>query len=63
MEILLKFARYRQNMTQEELSRKSGVSRSYISKIERGEREPTISVICKLANALGVKPEDLFICE
>jgi transcriptional regulator with XRE-family HTH domain len=63
MEILLKFVRYRQNMTQEELSRKSGVSRSYISKIERGEREPTISVICKLANALGVKPEDLYICK
>lgn len=63
MVILLKFVRYRQNMTQEELSKRSGISRSYISKIERGEREPTITVICKLADALGVKPEDLYICK
>jgi len=36
------------------------MARSFISEIERGKRNPTLTNICKLADALGVKKGDLF---
>jgi transcriptional regulator with XRE-family HTH domain len=35
--------------------RRHGIHRTYVSDIERGARNPTITVIEKLAIALGVK--------
>lgn len=50
------------HMTQEELARRSGVSRSIISELESGKREVTTTVtIIKLADALGKKPNDIFL--
>ena len=63
MVILLKFVRYRRNLTIRDLSKLSGVSKTHISRIERGTEIPTLNVICKLASALGVLPEELYICE
>jgi transcriptional regulator with XRE-family HTH domain len=42
------------------LANKAHLDRTYIGGIERGERNLTIKAIEKVANALGVKLEDLF---
>ncbi|MEI6514125.1 MAG: helix-turn-helix transcriptional regulator [bacterium] len=47
-------------MSQMALSLKSGIDRTYIGGIERGERNVAIKNIEKLANALGVSIEELF---
>ena len=41
-------------LTLEELAELSGVSRAMISKVERGEKNPTLVVAAKLAEGLGV---------
>lgn len=41
------------------LAQNSGLHRNYISEIERGERNPTIKVICDLAVLFGTRPESL----
>lgn len=46
-------------MTQEELAERSGFSQQYISGLERGKRNPTIVSVYELAQALGVKHEQL----
>ena len=45
--------------SQEELAFGSGLHRTYISGIERGARNPTIRVIARLAETLGVAPGEL----
>ena len=49
-----------QAMTLDSLARRSGVSRSMISLIERAESSPTAVVLAKLATALGVTMASLF---
>jgi transcriptional regulator with XRE-family HTH domain len=50
--------RARQRVTMAELSRRSGVDVHTISDIERGNRRPHGSTLVKLAEALGVEPEE-----
>ncbi|QYM78960.1 helix-turn-helix transcriptional regulator [Horticoccus luteus] len=45
--------------TQEELAEKAGLDQTYISGIERGERNLTILSIAKLARALAVAASEL----
>lgn len=45
--------------SQEALALESGLARSYLSGVERGQRNIALVNICKLANALGVSPSDL----
>lgn len=56
----LKFLRVQSGMTLEQLAADSGLTRSYLSKIERGLSNPSIESALKLASALGVSVEKLF---
>jgi transcriptional regulator with XRE-family HTH domain len=48
-------------MTQEQLGEKAGVDYKYLGGIERGERNPSTENLAKIAKALGVKIQELFI--
>jgi len=47
-------------LTLQELAAKSGVSPSYLGRIERGERFPSASVLRKMAGHLGLEENELF---
>jgi transcriptional regulator with XRE-family HTH domain len=46
--------------SQEKLSLESGVARSYLGGVERGQRNIALINICKLAEALDVPVGELF---
>lgn len=46
-------------LTQEELAHNASVNPKFYGEIERGIRQPTIAVLCKLACALAVQPSEL----
>jgi transcriptional regulator with XRE-family HTH domain len=46
--------RQAQALSLDALSRKAGVSKSMLSQIERAQANPTVAVVWRLANALGV---------
>ena len=58
--ISVKNWRKRLEIPQEELARRSGFNRSYISDVERGSRNVSIKGIEKLADALGISVVTLF---
>jgi len=47
-------------LTQLELATRARMQRTDVVKIERGQREPTVTTIVKLARALHVRPGQLF---
>lgn len=59
MRILIKYYRERAGMTQQQLSRASGVTQQMISYIEQGARAPSLETLEKLAKALAIKISDL----
>lgn len=48
------------NLTQEDLGEKAGLSYKFVGEIERGEVNPSLDSLVKIATALGVKVGDLF---
>lgn len=52
-------ARKRRKLTLEQLATRSGVSRSMLSQIERGQTNPTFATLWNLTRALGVELSDL----
>jgi transcriptional regulator with XRE-family HTH domain len=48
----IRAARIALGFSQEELAYKSDIDRSYIGGVERGERNITFNVLCKIATAL-----------
>jgi transcriptional regulator with XRE-family HTH domain len=52
--------RYARNLSQRDLEKKSGVSRSQISKYEHGDHHPTIMTLAQIALALHVEISDLY---
>jgi transcriptional regulator with XRE-family HTH domain len=60
MSLKLKLLRLQANMTLEDLAQASDLTRSYVSKVERGASSPSIGAAMNLARALGVPVEELF---
>ena len=56
----LKFLRISKNLTQIGLAEISGLHPNYIGMIERGERNPSLVNIDKLAKALDVSLSEIF---
>jgi transcriptional regulator with XRE-family HTH domain len=50
----LRRLRDEKGLSQEAFAHEAGIHRTYISDIERGARNPTITVVEKIAIALGV---------
>ena len=65
MDLLARFAasvrrlRGKKKLSQKALADKVGISVSYVSMLERGQRSPPLETIEKMAKALGVTPAAL----
>lgn len=60
MSVKLKLLRLQAGMTLEELAQKAELTRSYVSKLERGVSSPSVGAALRIAKSLGVKVEELF---
>ena len=56
----VKKKRKQANLSQEELAEKLGVHRTYMSFIERGQRNPSLLMVFKISRALKIKLPELF---
>ncbi len=56
----LKRIRTKKDVTQTEIARKLSVDRSFVSNIENGKNNPTLSTLTSLAKALDVPVDELF---
>jgi transcriptional regulator with XRE-family HTH domain len=54
------YLRKERHLTELELALKAKMAKSYLSDLERGQRNPTVKVLNRLAMALGVTIEELF---
>ena len=59
--LVLREIRKEQGISQEALALEADLQRNYISLIERGINQPTITTIFKLAAAIGVKPSAIVV--
>jgi transcriptional regulator with XRE-family HTH domain len=57
--IKLQSARRLKGLTQEEVAKKSGITRNYYALIERGLKNPTTTVITAIIEAIGVDLRDI----
>ena len=53
--------RVRRGLSQEAFADHAGIDRTYVSRLERGFQNPSLSVIEKIARALDAKLSDLFV--
>jgi transcriptional regulator with XRE-family HTH domain len=56
----LRELREAKRLSQGDISKRSGLTRSYISRVERGHTTPTIAVLERWSDALGVPIAQLF---
>ena len=56
----LKDLRQQKRFTLEQLARRAGCTKSYISQLEKGTGAPSVSMLGRLADALEVHVVDLF---
>jgi transcriptional regulator with XRE-family HTH domain len=65
MDLVTRFAgnvrklRSKKKLSQKTLADKVGISVSYVSMLERGQRSPPLDMLEKVAKALGVTPVSL----
>lgn len=55
----LKQLRYSNNMTMNELGKQIGISKQALSKLESGQREPSLYTVVKIANYFNCSLDDL----
>jgi transcriptional regulator with XRE-family HTH domain len=55
----LKRIRTEKGITQGDIAKSLSVSRGFVSNIENGKTNPTLSTISRLANAIGVTTDEL----
>lgn len=60
MSTLLRAVRTQSGLTLEELAASTGLTKSYLSKVERGQSTPSIAAALKIARALDVDVAQLF---
>ncbi|MEW9672384.1 helix-turn-helix domain-containing protein [Ammoniphilus sp. 3BR4] len=51
--------RIKKGVSQEEVARRIGISNSVLSRIERGKRDPTYTILIKLVDYYGVSFDDV----
>jgi len=56
---VLREQRAARGLSQEELALAADVDRTFVSQMERGIRQPTVTTLWKLAHALGIQPTTL----
>ncbi len=56
----IKKIRQDKNITQAELAKRTGLSKTYISMLEKGHQVARPNTLSKIANGLGVAFEDLY---
>lgn len=59
MAVNLRRARHAKKLTQEELADRAGLSARYVGAIERADVSASVTVLGRLADALGVDPGEL----
>jgi transcriptional regulator with XRE-family HTH domain len=57
---VIRALRKERGLSQETLAERADMAADYLGFVERGENVPTLTVILKLAEALGVRPSELF---
>lgn len=55
----LREAREQKNLLQEEVAKAAGISSSYYARIERGEENPSTTVLENICKALKIKSSDI----
>ena len=53
--------RVERGFSQEDLAHEAGIDRTYQSQIERGVGNPSLKVLCAIAEALNIKLTDLLV--
>ncbi len=56
----VRYLREQKKMTLEDLAFESNVNKNYLSDLERGNRNPTVKILTRIAEALEVTLEELF---
>ncbi|CAM4344183.1 transcriptional regulator with XRE-family HTH domain [Paenibacillus endophyticus] len=56
----IRLVRQKRGLSQEQLALLAGMNTSYIGQIERGEKNPTVKTLEKIAKALDINITDLF---
>ena len=51
--------RHEMELSQEAFAHEAGIHRTYVSDIERGSRNPTVTIVERLAKALSVSASEL----
>ncbi|NMR28635.1 helix-turn-helix domain-containing protein [Crystallibacter degradans] len=55
----VKQARSQLSLSQEQLAERSGLHRTYVGAVERGERNPSLTSMLRLSDGLGVPLSEL----
>lgn len=55
----VKILRLRSRLSQEDFADQAGIDSSYLGKVERGERNPSLGVMARIAKAFGMSLAEL----